>query len=440
MAVGIAAASFAQVLGAVVVATAMGGLPVEGTTRGAVGSLAISPDYNVSWVVDGPAIDITLSWSDQYDWAAIGLHTLPGQGMANAEIFLCNADIVPACQVRNSNGGYVLPPLDPVQYIQTTNVSHGSGRSAATFRRNLTVSAPSPITVAITDGVLGVIYACGRWSNGLPEKHDDSTTGRWHVNFMASGPAPVPPTPGPPGPPPPPGPPKKAGVWPQLFDARMRLAPSQLPAATLSVQLGSRLRYDFPNRRQRWEYWNVSDPTSTPIFAEVWINTTLYELDLSTNPPRCSASSIDLEILRPDWPVHMPYISTHYLIRQPPQPQPGGVCFTPINQLSDLYQDPAPIGGITNNWFVFNSSIAEPIKLEGPDDFANPTWLTVQDYTSFFPVEEHGPGTFDIPPGCHPPATTTRKAAIGGQPAVPLLRRLQPHGEGGVFRRTFGLP
>eukprot|EP00966_Prymnesium_polylepis_P058599 1357236-Prymnesium_polylepis.2 len=127
--------------------------------------------------------------------------------------------------------------------------------------------------------------------------------------------------------------------------------------------------------------------------------------------------------------VHTKYVASHYLDRQPPpNASAHGVCYTPYSEMSDLFQDPAPIGGITNNWLVFNSSIGEPFRLEGPDDFQHPTWLTIQDYLSFEPVEQHEPHTFDVPPGCKPPAPAPLAAAATSPPAkVPLLGRLRPH-------------
>jgi hypothetical protein len=74
-----------------------------------------------------------------------------------------------------------------------------------------------------------------------------------------------------------------------LFDSKLKMAPSQAASARLLVKLGSRLRYDYPNKRQRWEYWDVEDPSERPIFAETWINFTLFELDLTTDPPGCTA-------------------------------------------------------------------------------------------------------------------------------------------------------
>ena len=138
-------------------------------------------------------------------------------------------------------------------------------------------------------------------------------------------------------------------------------------------------------------------------------------------------SPFKLEVLRPDWLVHTRYVATHYLDRQPPpNATAGGVCYTPYSELSDLYQDPAPIGGMTNNWLSFNSSIGEPIRLEGPDDFAHPTWVSIQDYLSFTAVDHHDPHTFDIPSTCKPPSASAMLAAA---PLAhrPPLGRLRPH-------------
>ena len=244
------------------------------------------------------------------------------------------------------------------------------------------------------------------------------------MNFFHNGVQPSPsPAPTPPGPSPTPST-HKAGVWPDRFDAHMTLAPSQPPGAQLTTKLGSRLRYDFPMRRQLWEYWNVDDAQRRVVFAELWINTTLYELDFSNgSPPQCSETQIDLEILRPDWLVHTTYVSSHYLLRQPDSLNATKACFASTYQISDLFQDPAPIGGMTNNWLVANSTMAEPVRLEGPDNFARPTWLTVQEWSSMNPVKEHDPGTFDIPASCH---NTSRRRALRPQQGTMMLQRLRP--------------
>lgn len=143
-----------------------------------------------------------------------------------------------------------------------------------------------------------------------------------------------------------------------------------MPTTRLHIKLGSRLRYDFPRKRQLWEYSDVDDPSNTVIFAELWINFTLYELDFSTNPPRCDANPFQLEVLRPDWLVHTKYISSHYLDRQPPPPNKtaGGVCYNPYSELSDLFQDPAPIGGMTNSAPMVVKPVSPPVPCSLPAD------------------------------------------------------------------------
>jgi len=234
------------------------------------------------------------------------------------------------------------------------------------------------------------------------------------------------PTPKPPSPAPAPGPQKVAGVWPDRFVATMRMAASQPPNVKLEVSLGSRLFYDYPGLQQRWEYWDINDPNETVIFAETWINKTLYELDTSANPPGCTATPFYIYILRPDWPQANEYVISQYLLRQAPKnpPKAGGICYTPDNELADLFQSPAPIGGMTYSWFAFNSSIGEPFRLTGPDNFKKPTYQSVQDYLSFTPLKTHDPHRFDVPAGCKPSGTV-----VGAEHAEKhsLLGRLRPH-------------
>ena len=121
------------------------------------------------------------------------------------------------------------------------------------------------------------------------------------------------------------------------MDAYIRLAPSQLPRTKLHITLGTRLRYDFPGRRQRWEYWDVEDASETVVLAETWINRTLYELDYTTQPTNCTVIPLNLEVLRPDWLVHTTYVASHYLDRQPPK-NVSGICYTPYSAMADLFQ------------------------------------------------------------------------------------------------------
>ena len=389
----------------------------------ASGSLRFDDAFSISYAVEGELLRLNFTWDGDHDWAALGLHNKTNEGMPNAEILMCNTK---TCQVRHSTD-YVKPDLSKNQYLDNVSIEKlKSGQNFASFTRSL--KQPSTFSVAITNQTLGLIFARGMMDSttGEPLIHD-TTPGRWQVNFFHNGAQPSP-SPAPtPGPSPTPSPTHKAGVWPDRFDAHMTIAPSQPPEAQLTTKLGSRLRYDFPMRRQLWEYWNVDDAQRRVVFAELWINTTLYELDFSNgSSPQCSETQIDLEILRPDWLVHTTYVSSHYLLRQPDSLNATKACFASTYQISDLFQDPAPIGGMTNNWLVANSTMAEPVRLEGPDNFARPTWLTVQEWSSMNPVKEHDPGTFDIPASCHNTSRLSRRA-LRPQGSFSMLQRLRPH-------------
>jgi len=390
----------------------------------ASGSLRFDESFSIEWeIVSSTTIRYNFTWDGSHDWAAIGLHNKTNEGMPDAEIFMCTNKV---CQVRHSTQ-YVIPPLAPTQYLETVAAEKKKdGTNFASFTRSL--KQPSSFSVSITNRTLGLIFARGMMddSTGKPLIHD-TTPGRWQANFFSSGvqPSPQPsPTPTPPSP----KPKHKAGIWPDLFDAHMTIAPSQPPGAQLTTKLGSRLRYDFPMRRQLWQYWNVTDSTRKVIFAELWINSTLYELDYSESPPSCAVTQIELEILRPDWLVHTTYVSTHFILRQPKSLNASSSCFAPTYQISDLFQDPAPIGGMTNNWLVANSSMAEPVRLEGPDNFARPTWLTVQEWSSMKAVKEHVPGTFDIPSSCTNNSSMTATTTTTEDTFL-LLQRLRPRSE-----------
>lgn len=408
---------------------------VATTTTTSEGSLILDNSFRVEWKIQSKEISFQFTWDSEHDYVALGLHNTTNQGMPNSEIFMCTASSS-SCVVRHSTD-YVKPNLSPVQYLSNITVITRNDSNVAMFSR--TLEQPSYFSVSISNKTLGLIFARGETDNsGEPLIHD-TTPGRWHANFFTNGPSPGPtPTPTPTPSPSPPSPHKKAGVWPDLFDAHMTIAPSQPPGSQLSVKLGSRLRYDFPNRRQLWEYFDVQDSKRVVSFSELWINNTLYELDHSTSPWTCTETQIDLEILRPDWLVHTTYVSTHFLLRQPEAwGNASESCFASTYQSSDLFQDPAPIGGMTNNWLLANSSMAEPIRLEGPDNFARPTWLTVQEWSSMKALKKHESGTFDIPPSCHRDNTSSiisrrqrrRLLRVNERGNDFLLTRLRPRSE-----------
>ena len=447
------------------------------------GFLQIDPQggFNMSWHIAAGMIEMTIQWaSGGDDYAAIGLHESPNNAkMTNAEVFLCNVDIKPACQVRTSRG-YYEPAKDHVQYINTTSSGRVNNIAHATFTRALVVdnsTAKTPLTVAITDRLVGLIFARGTWFLH-PMKHANADRGTWTVNLMTPGVAPPVPKPTPPAPKPTP----VAGVWPNRLDAKLRMAPSQLPLEHLEVKLGPRLRYDFPGRQQLWQYWDVEDLTEQIEFQELWVGPNLYEISFEYpnmtaecsskpmkdgctcqhkwdcasntcggNPPTCgsvipgpevycSSLAIGLYVLRPDWLVHTKYAGQQYLTRQPEpnQANVSGFCYTTNNQLCQLFTDPAPVGGITNNWLALNSTIGEPIKLTGPDNFQKPMWQTVQEYYSFGAVDSFDADVFKVPKECPPPKPPPLEMLNVAVGHPPTLGQLRPHSADGPVQRAKG--
>eukprot|EP00946_MAST-07B_sp_MAST-7B-sp1_P002944 g2944.t1 len=374
----------------------------------APGQIDLAEDFKLSWTISPPHIDFTLSWnaSGGYDWAAIGLHSQPGVGMPNAEIFMCNpkAKSAPSgdgrsqafCQVRNSAAGYQLPALDKAQYLTMLTSSRGSdGAAKASFRRSLAAVPGSPLSVTIANHTMGLIYARGRWNgdpmpSGEPEKHTDA--GRVQVNFYEPSPAPSPS-------PPSPSPSKVAGVWPSVFEANMTIARGQaIENGQLTVTCFAQLFYDFPRRRQLWQYSSL-DP-STPggggrklLGGELWINETLYEI--SPGDEECLTTNLGFDIVQPDWLQKTHYQTTNFLLRQP---KPGQHWSNYTS--SDLFTLPNTIG-MTNSWLVEDSKIAEPVRLEGPDDDKHVSWRSILEYSIFKPIDGKLPDElFDVPAVC----------------------------------------
>lgn len=167
----------------------------------------------------------------------------------------------------------------------------------------------------------------------------------------------------------------------------------------LLVNFWARISYDFPRRSQLWEYFEL-DPSAGPgaprksLGGELWVNTTLYSF--SANAAQCVASDMGFDILRPNWLQDTTFITTNYLLRQP-EPGRHWSNYT----LCDLYKIPNTLG-MTNSWVVANSSLAQPVRLEGPDSFDHPSWRSILEYTQDFEVLPGAfpAGTFDVPGAC----------------------------------------
>ena len=375
------------------------------------GSIAFESDFSLSWSLKDATsegkgtIEFTLEWGGKYDWAAFGLHEKPGSGMPNAEIFMCNpsgntlaGENNQFCQVRDSADGYAMPKLSASQYITLVSSSRNQsqGTARAVFSRPVAANNSSRLSFPIGFNItMGLIYARGAWQGdpmpkGTPTKHTDSA-GRSSVNFFDSPPQPSPtPAPTPPA--------KKAGVWPDQFDANMTIAMSQAVKNnhTLATGLRARLRYDFPARSQLWEYFDVE--TRAPMGGELWVGEMLYSFDQSGD---CQASNMTFDIIRPDWLQGTHYVTSNFLLRQPvskfQNTRPG--CNFSDYMLSDLYKLPNTLG-MTNSWLVADSPIAEPVRLEGPDDFDKPSWRSILEYHDFSPISSFGSGVFDVPAAC----------------------------------------
>ncbi len=89
-----------------------------------LGQSTETKDFNLTWTINDDTITFTLSSRGPYDWFAFGLHDQVGQGMANAEVFMCNPQtsnlkkLGTFCQVRNTLNGYSTPSVDATQYIK----------------------------------------------------------------------------------------------------------------------------------------------------------------------------------------------------------------------------------------------------------------------------------------------------------------------------------
>jgi hypothetical protein len=380
------------------------------------GALRLGDNFNMSWTLSPKSspgnftgtIQITLEWTGS-DWAAVGLHPKPGNdaGMANAEIFMCTSAGV---QVRNSVAGYVTPTLDPVQYLKLISASKASGVSTVTFERTVAAVVGSPLSFPIANTTMGLIFARGAWQGGPfpagdPLKHE-GTEGKSQVDFWHQvAPSPAPPTP---------KPSKTAGVWPDRFDANMTIAPSQPGGVQLRTGLHARLRYSFPSRQQLWQYFDAS---GSYIGGELWVKTFVYQISPTG---KCSHTDMGFDIIRPDWLQGTHYISTHYLLR-PPVHNQGFVNYTK----ADLFQIPNTLG-MTNSWVVEDSPIAEPIRLEGPDDFSQPSYVSILEFADFQPVEADFPAAvFDVDTYCNHSQPLSRDEKLAFKSPSMVLASLQ---------------
>lgn len=379
--------------------TAASSSPITGTVV-----LDADAVFSLSWRIAAPLITFTLSWNNTGgDWAAFGLHPKPGLGMPDAEMFMCSPTSAGGgtfCQVRNSAAGYALPAVDAEQYLRLVSSSNSGGISTSTFSRTLAAAAVKPpaLSYAIAaNAAMGLIFAQGTWDGdpmpaGAPKQH--TSAGRSQVNFYAP-PAPTsPPSPAPPGPAP--GP--QAGVWPLRYRSNMTIARAQaVVGGLLPVSFWARISYDFPRRSQLWEYFEL-DPSEQgkprkSLGGELWINETLFSF--TANAAQCVSDNLGFDIIRPDWLQDTNYATTNFLLRQPEAGQHWS-----NYSLCDLYKIPNTLG-MTNSWVVVNSSIAQPVRLEGPDNFDHPDWRSILEYTTDFEVLDEFPAdTFAVPKSC----------------------------------------
>jgi hypothetical protein len=199
---------------------------------------------------------------------------------------------------------------------------------------------------------------------------------------------------------------KIAGVWPDRFDSNMTTANSQPPAAELTVlPMRSRLRYDFPERFQLWEYFDFDGNSEG---GELWRNLQTFDYDNSS----CYIFNWTFSLVAPTWLQATTHATTNYLLRQPAgildddggggsgssssscaSNEPGNYTRADLFKIRNTQ-------GMTNSWLVADSPIAEPIRLEGPDDFENPTWIAILEFATFQAVDSFDDDIFAIPDVC----------------------------------------
>ena len=351
-------------------------------------------DFNLTWSIEGDTITFTMLSRGLFDWFAFGLHDQVGQGMSNAEVFMCEPqpsnlkDNGIFCQVRNTLGGYTVPAVDKTQYIKLVSGQRLANSATATFSRTLAKASASELSYDIKNESMGVIYARGNWSDGdampkgAPLQHTYNGIVANGINFFSGSVTPTPPPK-----------PKIAGVWPDRFDANMTIAGTQLPKNNeIVTSVFARLRYDYPRRRQLWEYFDLK--TQKPVASELWIGMIIYYL--SADRTQCSHQNLTFDILKPNWLQQTKYISTNYLLRQSFANSCGPVNYTD----ADLFQIPNTVG-MTNSWLVADSKIAEPIRLMGPDNTDKPKTRSILEYMTFEPVtKQFDDSVFTIPKSC----------------------------------------
>eukprot|EP00943_MAST-04B_sp_MAST-4B-sp1_P002821 g2821.t1 len=346
--------------------------------------------------------------------------------MQNAEVFICNpetSNLIKGgtfCQVRNTIKGYTTPTLDKTQYIKLISGQRSASRDAvATFSRTLSKSSRSELSYDIVNKSMGIIYARGNWSDGpmpkgVPLEHTYNGLLSQGINFFEGNnrpkPKPVP---------------HIAGVWPNQFDSNMTIAAGQLPKNNkLITSVFARLRYDYTNRRQLWEYFDIK--TGDSLGGELWIGTMLYYLN--ANRSECQVKNMTFDILKPTWLQQTKYITTNYLLRQSFANACGPVNYTD----ADLFQIPNTVG-MTNSWLVANSPIAEPIRLMGPDNTNEPTSRSILEYITFQPHSKpFDESVFKIPKSCSGSSATLYKS-FDKRASKIKMDELYPSGSGMFF-------
>ena len=84
-------------------------------------------------------------------------------------------------------------------------------------------------------------------------------------------------------------------------------------------------------------------------------------------------------------------------------------CALSAYTFSDLFQVMNTIA-MTNSWLVADSPIAEPVRLEGPDDFNQPSYVSILEFGDFEKVDSFDASVFAVPPSCHNKTTTPSAA------------------------------
>jgi hypothetical protein len=154
------------------------------------------------------------------------------------------------------------------------------------------------------------------------------------------------------------------------------------------LQVQSQLSYDYPNSRQRFDYYEGS-LVDKPYGSELWLASESLICEIDWMVPSCDCFTFVLPSLSPNWLANSTYVMSTYLL---------DVMNSSRYKYTDLWTKAAPLG-ITQSFTVNGSNIAQPVRLGGPGTDVPNSW-SILEFTSFEKVTSFDSGFFVKPSFC----------------------------------------